>query len=63
MDATLSAVSPLAEATLGKLTAVGDTIGARLWAIRCLAAHALHLIGVIAGATFVTGAGGNALGA
>lgn len=45
----------------GKLATARDAIGAFVGAILGLAPHVLHHIGLIAGAAFVTGAGGNAL--
>jgi hypothetical protein len=45
----------------GKLSVARDAVGAAVGAILGLAPHVLHHIGLIAGAAFVTGAGGNAL--
>ena len=42
-----------------RFTAVRDTVGAVLGAILGLVPHVLHHIGLIAGAAFITGAGGN----
>lgn len=44
-----------------KLVKARNTVGAVFGALLGLAPHVLHHIGLIAGATFVVGAGGNAL--
>lgn len=44
-----------------RLRAARDAVGAFFGAILGLAPHVLHHIGLIAGAAFITGAGGNAL--
>ena len=44
-----------------RLSVVRDGIGAFFGALLGLAPHVLHHIGLIAGAAFITGAGGNAL--
>jgi hypothetical protein len=44
-----------------RLAAIRDALGATAGAVLGLAPHVLHHIGLIAGAAFVTGAGGNAL--
>ncbi len=44
-----------------RLAAIRDTLGAVTGAILGLVPHVLHHIGLIAGAAFITGAGGNAL--
>jgi hypothetical protein len=45
----------------GRLAAARDAVGAFVGAVLGLAPHVLHHIGLIAGAAFITGAGGNAL--
>ena len=44
-----------------RLAAIRDTLGAVTGAILGIVPHVLHHIGLIAGAAFITGAGGNAL--
>lgn len=44
-----------------RLAAIRDTLGAVTGVILGLVPHVLHHIGLIAGAAFITGAGGNAL--
>lgn len=44
-----------------RLAAIRDTLGAVTGAILGLVPHVLHHIGLIAGAAFITGAGGNAV--
>lgn len=49
------------EGRRSRLAAIRDTLGAVAGAILGLVPHVLHHIGLIAGAAFITGAGGNAL--
>ena len=49
------------EARRSRLAAIRDTLGAVTGAILGLVPHVLHHIGLIAGAAFITGTGGNAL--
>ncbi len=52
---------PAQDRPAGKLAAARDAIGAVVGAVLGLVPHVLHHIGLIAGAAFVTGAGGNVL--
>ena len=52
---------PGAEARKSRLAAARDAVGAFVGAVLGLTPHVLHHAGLIAGAAFVTGAGGNAL--
>ena len=52
---------PTRERVKGRIAAARDAIGAVVGAVLGLVPHVLHHIGLIAGAAFVTGAGGNLL--
>ena len=53
--------TPPAVGGRGRLAAARDAVGAVFGAILGLAPHVLHHVGLIAGAAFITGAGGNTL--
>ena len=61
LSRTGAAIPRAIEPRKGKVATVRDAVGAFAGAILGLAPHVLHHIGLIAGAAFITGAGGNAL--